>query len=238
MWQMKVSLIMPFYGKWEMTHQRLNELYKHIHPSVSMEIILINDKPDDKSCNGAVKWWEQMGAMKVRYFKNKENLGFGGSMNKGARKAKGKILIFFSNDVIVSGDFITQIIGALSVDKRRFIGNVVYTHDTGWNNLQMRNRKRVLFPYAEGYLLACTKDVWDDLGGFDSIYYPYDFEDLDASTMAIHRGYKLFALNSPFVWHMSGATIRQVNPRREEVTRENQQKFISKWSEILNEKER
>jgi GT2 family glycosyltransferase len=120
------------------------------------------------------------------------------------------------------------------VDNQRLIGNVVYEFDTGWNYLKMRNGKKVLFPYAEGYLLACTKDVWEDLGGFDPIYFPYDFEDVDISTMAIHKEYKLFALNSPYIRHLSGQTVSQVNPRREEVTRINQQKFISKWSKILD----
>jgi GT2 family glycosyltransferase len=230
---MKISLIMPFYGKWEMTHQRLNELYKFIHPAVNLEIILINDKPQDDEPNG-VGWWQKMGALKVRYFRNDENLGFGGSMNRGASKAEGDVLIFFSNDVVVSGDFVTQIIGALSVDSQRFIGNVVYDFDTGWNHLKMRDGKKILFPYAEGYLLACTKEVWEDLGGFDPIYYPYDFEDVDISTTALHKGYNLFALNSPYIRHLSGQTVSQVNPRREDVTRLNQQKFISKWSKILD----
>jgi GT2 family glycosyltransferase len=225
---------MPFYGKWDMTHQRLNELYKFIHPSVNMEVILINDKPDDETPNG-VGWWQKMGAMNVRYLRNKENLGFGGSMNLGASKAVSDILVFFSNDVVVTGDFITQIIGALSVDNQRLIGNVVYDFDTGWNYLKMRNGKKVLFPYAEGYLMATTKVVWEDLGGFDPIYFPYDFEDVDISTMAIHKKYRLFALHSPYIRHLSGQTVSQVNPRREEITRANQQKFIGKWSKILDE---
>jgi GT2 family glycosyltransferase len=231
---MKVSVIIPFYGKWELVHQRLNELYKFVHPATDMEIILINDKPEDKEPNG-VGWWQQMGAMNVRYFHNKKNLGFGGAMNKGARKAKGEALIFLSNDVVIGGDFVRDIIGALTVDNQRLIGNVVYTHDTGWNYLTMKNRKKTLFPYAEGYLLACTREIWEDLGGFDPIYYPYDYEDVDLSTQVIHKGYNLYALNSKYIRHMSGQTVRTVNANREETTRKHQKKFIEKWSKILDE---
>jgi GT2 family glycosyltransferase len=228
---MKVSLIMPFYGKWQMTHQRLMEIYQHVSPPTRMEIILINDNPDDREPNTA-GWWQQETRLKVRYFHNKKNLGFGGSMNKGAEKAKGDILIFFSNDVVVSGDFVAEIIGALTVDDQRFIGGRYLDFNTGWNHISI-NRKMTLFPYVEGWLIACTREVWEDLGGFDPIYYPYDYEDIDLSTMAIHKGYKLFGLSSKYLRHLSGVTIRNVNPYREGTTLENKQKFQTKWSEIL-----
>lgn len=233
---MKINIILPFYGKWELVHQRLNELYKFVHPSANLKVIIVNDKPDDNSANGAIKWWKDHMPLNIKYIHNDENLGFGGAMNRGAEEAKKGILIFLSNDVVISGDFIVEIIGALSEDNQQLIGDTLYDWDTGWNNLVMKDRKKILFPYLAGYLLACTNKVWSDLGGFDSIYYPYDYEDVDLSTTAIHKGYKLRALNSKYVRHISGATIRVVNPLREKVTLENQKKFISKWSEILGAK--
>ena len=229
---MRASLIMPFYGKWAMTHQRLGELYKFVNPSALKEIVLINDKPGDCK-RKEVAFWGNIDTMNIKYHHNKENLGFGGSMNKGAELATGKILVFFSNDVVVSGDFLTQIIGALSVDKRRFVGNILYDYPTGWNFLPIKLPGKTLFPYLGGDLLACTSKCWEELGGFDPIYYPYDFEDVDICTMAVHKGYKLFALNSPYVRHMSGTTIREVNSNRENITKKNQQKFIKKWKELL-----
>ena len=227
-----VSIVIPFYNNWTLTHQRMMELYTYV--SIPIEIILVNDCSADENVKGGMGWWKTQNKHRVICIDNPKNLGFGGSMNVGANRATEDILIFLSNDVQMFGDIVTPIVNVLEENALRLVGNEIYIGDTGWNVLNI-NGKRKLFPYLAGYLLACTKEVWKDLGGFDDIYAPYDVEDIDISTMATHKGYDLHALNMSFVYHMSGQTIRKVNPKREEVTRRNLKKFQEKWSKILKD---
>ena len=81
--------------------------------------------------------------------------------------------------------------------------------------------------------MCFTRDVWDDLGGFDPIYEKFDAEDVDISTMALIKGYTLRPLNSRKLHHMSGQTVRKYYPNREEYTRKNLKRFQKKWSRVL-----
>ena len=227
-----VSVIIPFYNRWELTHQRMMELYSHIHTPI--EIILVDDCSTD-DVSGGMGWWKTQSKHRVICIKTPKNLGFGGAHNHGAKRATGDVLIFLSNDVRVSGDFVSQLLKKLDDDENVLIGGRVLSYDTGWNLLQI-NGKPKLFPYCMGWLVACTKEVWGDLGGWDDIYAPFDYEDVDISAMAIHKGYKLVGLNSEFVLHdHPGATIHKIYGvgRREQITRRNQKSFIEKWSKIL-----
>jgi len=227
---MKVSIVIPFLGRWELVHNRINELYRFVSDPV--EIVLVNDFSQDESIDGAVAWWQQSKIPhSVVYVKNEQNLGFGGSMNKGCSVATGDVLILLSNDVEIHGNIVDTILSEIS-DEALF-GDVLYPTTTGWNVLNI-NGKQKLFPYLGGHLLACTRSVWDKLGGFDPIYGKFDFEDVCLSTTALFLGMKLVPLRLP-VSHMSGQTIRRLNPDRESYTIANRELFRIKWSGLLKD---
>jgi len=198
------------------------------------EVVLINDASTDADCDGGVAFW-QKGAFrhKLRYYKNTKNLGFGGSMNVGAKIAKGDVLVFLSNDVITTNDFVTGIKTALQPDDKVLIGGRIVYWPGGWNEFEHEGKKFVV-PYCEGWLLACTREVWDNLGGFDPRYGKYAVEDIDLSTTAISLGYKLVGLNSSHLKHLGGATAKYDEDRMK-ITTENKEKYIKKWQDRFEE---
>ena len=226
-----VSIIIPMFNNWHLTHQRMMELYKLV--DTPCEVILVDDCSTDENIAGAMRFWKvSQSKHSVITIKTPKNLGFGGAMNHGAKRATEDVYVFLSNDVQLLYDFVPDVLG--KIEERVLVGNELYIHDTGWNVLKINN-KPMLFMYLAGYFLACTKESWKELGGFDDIYSPFDYEDMDLSTTASHLGYKLIPLNSKMLLHASGQTIRQVRPDRESVTYRNQRRFIGKWSKILRE---
>ena len=223
-----ISVVMPFFNNWNLTHMRLMELWKHIHVH---EVVLVNDASTD-DVDKVVAWWQKETPLPITYIKNEKNLGFGKSMNRGVWTATGEIVVLLSNDVIVSGDFGIDV--RRVIELQTLVGNTLYDWDTGWNVFDMPDGKR-LFPYLGGYFLAAYKHDFLELGGFDDRYGKFDFEDVDLSTRAIYMDYELVPLNSPYLKHMSGQTVRKNYTDREKYTRENIEKFYSKWKKILYE---
>ena len=229
-----VSVIIPFFNNWHLTHQRMSELYSEI--STPLEIILVDDCSTDESIPGKMGWWRTQSKHRVKCIKTPKNLGFGGAMNHGARRgvATEEVLVFLSNDVKIAGDFVPLILQKLRDNENILIGDTFRNYDTGWNVMNI-NGKPKMFPYLEGYFLSCTKEMWIELGGFDPIFAPYDVEDIDLSTTALHKGYGLVPLNFRRLQHASGQTIRRINPDREAITKRNLKRFVKKWSEILKD---
>lgn len=224
-----VSIVIPFFNRWDLTHQRLMELYKFA-PDYC-EIVLIDDASTEQEVRNGIAWWQHSDFIrhKIRYFKNQENLGFGGSLNIGAKLAKGRIIVHLSNDVIVSGDVISNIVTMIGQDDKILVCGRIVDFPGGWNEFDIAG-SHVVVPYAEGWLLACTKTAWKSLGGFDPRYGKYDYEDMDLSVVALDKGFGIVALNSPLLQHMSGATIYHTDPNRQEHTQKNRIIFMEKWS--------
>jgi len=211
---------------------RLYEM--NIHLKEVCEIVLVNDASPDDSFEGNLAWWQNLKKHEVKYVKNPENLGFGGSMNRGAKKATSEFLIFLSNDVQVSGDFVSPVIQSLTENPERLVGGRIIDWPAGWNEFNTPQGK-VVVPWLEGWLLAATRTGWEELGGFDPIFGKFDVEDLDLSTRAAEIGYELVPLNLAFLRHMSGVTINSLNIDRMKITEENKAKYIEKWGNRLPE---
>jgi len=227
-----IAVVIPFYNKWTLTHQRLRELYNFIPPD-TIEIILINDASTELECETGIAWWQkQVQHHKIRYKKNKKNLGFGGSMNVGAKiaiKYEADIIVFLSNDVKIYGNFIAEMVSAFAEKPNSLMGGEVIYWDGGWNSFTIKGKKTVI-PYANGWLLACTSEVWATLDGFDSIYRRYDYEDIDLSTQALAKGYDIIGLNSKNVEHLhQGTTISTLGVDRMSHTKKNREIYKAKW---------
>jgi GT2 family glycosyltransferase len=229
-----VSIILPFYNHWEMTHQRLAEIYRHV--SEPVEIVLVNDCSTEPDCKSGIAWWQKsIQRHTIKYVWNKENLGFGGSHNRGFKASSGDIVIFLSNDVMINCDFVQTINGIIKENRDVIIGGRIVYWDSGWNTLILKGRETII-PYPEGWLIATTRELWDRIGGFDMAYGKFDAEDIDIGAWAIYNNIKIIPLNLPGLKHLSGRTIYEMYPNRMDYTKVNIEILKTKWTSLLEEK--
>lgn len=219
---MLISVILPFYNKFHLVHERLGEFLRFV-PVDDVEILLIDDGSTENVDSQVGFWQKQIGVHKIRYIKNEKNEGFGYSMNRGAEKATGDVLVFFSNDVVVNSDFISEISYLTAGDDKVLVGGQLMDFDTGWNRFGGK-----VITYLNGWILACTKKAWEELGGFDLRYGISDYEDVDLCFNAIQKGFHLVPLTQSRLRHLGGQTAGY-NPEREKRTIENRKKFVEKW---------
>lgn len=227
---MNTYVIIPHYNNWQLTHNRLHELYKHCKDSVS-EVIVVDDCSTDENTPGGLGWWAEFQVkydFKVSAIRTPQNLNFLGACNFGLADTVSKckpddIIILLSNDVEIRTDFVRQVTEKLGHGERALIGGILYSHDTGWNKFGDK-----VYPYLEGWLLATRSMDWQTLGGFDIRFAPSDFEDVDLSTLALKYEYELVALNNPGLHHIGGQSYGYTEERRKR-TEANRKKFEEKW---------
>ena len=222
------SIIIPYFNRFDLTHARLYELTTHV-PLENVEIVLMDDASTELDCQTGVTWWQKSSRHTIRYKRNKENLGFGGNCNEGAKIATGDILVFLSNDVIIHGDFLSPLIQLLAeVNGPALAGVQLVDWAGGWNEIPYNGGISIV-PYLAGWLLACTKTTWGQLGGFDPRFGLFDFEDMDVSTTAHLLGIPLVVLKTPYLQHISGATIQGLAIDRYSQTMKNKDIYHQKW---------
>lgn len=221
------SIIIPIYKNWKLCQTLLQDLLKHEKENID-EVIIVDDFSNDAEVDGGLEFWLESRLLPVTAIKTEVNGGFTISSNIGLKYADKTpnarhVTFLISSDVRFHGRFIEQAANIL-LNKKSLVGNRLISFDSGWNTFD-----GVTFEYLEGFFLACTSDGWRELGYFDQNYAPFDFEDLDLSTTAKKKGFKLESLNSPIIQHKGGGTIG-FNPTREAVTIRNKEYFKNKWT--------
>lgn len=218
-----LSIVIPVYNNWEMTHQLLFDIYKNLPQDV--EVVVVDDNSPKPDVISGLEWWQKsMMSGRLKIYSNEENLGFLRSSNFGVKKSTKNIVVLMNNDVRINDrNFCEKIISVIDSGSNPTLAGVdVYTHDTGWNKFGDK-----VFSYVGGWLLGFRKLDWEKFGGFDERYIPYDFEDVDISTTYLHNGGQLVSVNLDVV-HLGGQSYKY-SPEREKQTKINQKKFEDKW---------
>jgi GT2 family glycosyltransferase len=207
---MEISIIIPHYNRDDLTTRLYWSLAEHC--SKDPHILVMDDfstKPYENS-------W-------VVVARNAENLGFLKTCNLGLKLASGDIKVLISNDVLVTGDFIPQLEKVIKDSPLALVGNRMISFDSGWNRFGSK-----IYPFLEGWFLAASSEVWDELGGFDERYSPNDYEDTDLSTTAYSMGFPVISLDTPYLKHIGAQTLTY-GAEREKITLANKEKFRLKW---------
>ena len=186
-------------------------------------MLVYDNGSEDTEVITGLDWWKKSGLLPLRIVRTNKNRGFVGGCNSAISKVKEPAFVLLSNDIRIQEDIIPPIISLLKENPRNIVGGTLLDRDTGWNKFG-----DVVYPYLEGWMLAMLKSTWEDIGGFDKRYAPSDFEDVDFSTAALAKKYKLVALNSAKVRHIGGQTY-QYDSERSERTERNRERFKEKW---------
>ena len=214
----KVSIVIPFYNRWELTHQLLWDIYNQCRDVD--DVVVVNNGSTETH---GLSWWQDSKMLPLRVVSLVPNRGFLLGSNAGLKAAMGDVVALISNDVRIKGNLTGMLRVTYTLHPRVVSGGKLYTGDTGWNNFNGH-----IFPYLEGWMIAAGAEVWRELGYFDERYAPNDFEDVDLSTTARSKGLELVELPSGLAEHMGAQTL-PYGPARENLTKINQQKFKEKW---------
>lgn len=223
---MSVSIVIPHFENWTLTHSLLSDLYRHEKGNID-EVVLVNNGGNSDEVRMGQQYWVDtfrlLDTVKVNVINLKENVGFLLAANLGLKDAEGTIKILISNDVRIQGKFVLQTADHILSKGRKLVGQKLYLTNTGWNNFEGR-----IYQYLEGFFLATGFREWEELNYFDVDYVESDYEDIDISTKAVSLGYQLVPLNLPYLEHLAAQTYGYSDERLKR-TEKNREVFRSKW---------
>ena len=153
----------------------------------------------------------------------KEHNGFITAVNTGVNNAMGDIVILLNSDVYPQKDFITPLIRHFKDPQVFAVGCLEKSNENGKEILSGRNKawfeKGLVWHskadnmtdsstfWVSGGSGAFRKDLWEKLGGFDPLFNPFYWEDIDLSYRAKKAGYKVLFEPKSVVFHNHESTI-------------------------------
>ena len=247
----KASIIIPVYGKSSFTKMCIFSVVisKTIH---DYEIIVVNDKPDDDS----LETWK-FGNKYCTYLQNPENVGFIMTCNRGAEAASGDYLIFLNNDTYVLNNWLDALLQTFDdfpqvglVGSKLIYpdgtlqeaGGILWSDGSGWNYGKNQDADLPCFNYARevdycsGASIAIPKLLFNEIGGFDTLYRPAYCEDSDLAITVRSKGYSVIYQPLSILKHYEGITSgRDLTKGVKSYQVANFEKLYTKWREYFSE---
>lgn len=236
----KISVIIPNYNGRKLLEKNLPKVIENC-PGV--EIIVV----DDASTDGSQIYLKSQ-KPKINLIENSKNLGFAKTANKGAKFAKGDLILFLNTDVEVNSNFINIVLNYFKNKSIFAVGLADLSHES--NKVVTRGRGTAAI--SRGFLIhskrepKAGKTFWVSggsglfdkgkflqLGGFDDIFSPFYWEDIDLSYRAYKSGYRcIFEPNAKVRhFHEEGAIkTNYAKSRIKSISYRNQ--FIFFWKNI------
>lgn len=241
-----ISVIIPTYKNLNLL---LNNLSNNLKYLTNCQIIIVNDDPSQsikKEIDNLIV--NQKTKPKIILIENKKNLGFGKNVNLAVKKAKGKYLLLLNSDVVLKNkDYLFAIdyfkkdpkIFAVSFAQIEKDGSIVGKNRIFWykglyhhqkdNNLNLGENG-----WAEGGAAIFDKEKFIKLGGFDPLFSPFYWEDVDLSFQAKKNGYKIIFDPKIKVFHNHESTIGKYFSKNEIEKIAFRNQLIFTWKNINN----
>jgi len=204
---MKVSVVIPNWNGRSLLEKNLPAVLA-IRP---FEIIVVDDASPDDSINFLKENYPQ-----IKIIRHQKNLGFAAACNSGVKAAGGEIVVLLNLDVVPKKDALEKILPDFEDPK---VFAVSFNEPSwSWARIIWRNgfiehkpgsktQKTHISAWASGGSAAFRRSIWEKLGGFDEIYKPFYWEDIDLGYRAWRGGYKILWEPKAVVYHKHEAII-------------------------------
>ena len=243
-----VAIVIPVYNHVDMTLACLDSLARH-QSRWSFEVIVVDDGSHDLTQRlvGSIPG--------LRYLRSHENQGFIRSCNLGAGAAGADYVVFLNNDTIVQEHWLDELrdtfdfwpgaglVGSKLVwpnGRMQECGSLIYRDGSAENYGREGdpNDPRYCFAresdYVTGAAIMIQRGLFQQLGGFDEMYAPAYYEDVDLAFQVRQSGLRVIVNPLAVVMHCEGGTSGMdvsVGTKRYQVL--NHEKFWERWKPVL-----
>lgn len=220
-----VSVIVPVFNRAELTLACLRSLAAAQRRDLQVVVVDNHSTDETKALLARIR-----GATIIENDTNRHYLE---ACNQGAARAEGRHLLFLNNDATVLPETISAALAAFDRPAVAAVGARVIRPDGTlqeagsivWNDASTMGygvgedpgRWEYLYrrdvDYCSGVFLLTTRNVFEELGGFDAVYRPAYYEDADYCLRLKERGYRVIYEPGAIVFHAEHSSSDLVNAR-------------------------
>lgn len=245
--QPRLSVIVPIRGEARLVLRLVESLFRNT-PEL-FELILI----DDHSPDGTRAKLERFSGKdtRVRLFANEAQRGFAATVNRGLSAARGDAVIVLNADTVVTPNWSTWLWQHLTRAETAGAVGPMSNRVAGLQQLQPvdydQETLRGLDAFAErisqirpgfctgvarltGLCLAISRPALRRIGGFDTRFFPGNFEDDDWCMRLLAGGLIPYRADNVFIHHEGSKSFALEEQEYRELLELNWTRFKSKWN--------
>jgi GT2 family glycosyltransferase len=240
-----VTIGMSAFGNYQTTQEALNALLGSAEGD--FELLLVDDCSPDDTLSLFMETKRRHATTRVLSFD--KNLEYSGSLNAIFSHAKGRWILFLSNDIFVTPAYLRELFQIARSDLSfgivrgcsNFVDNGLASHNVVMPP-DVRSMEHVLAfadeyaarfhgqhlsdDFLTGDAFLVSRDVLDKIGTLDPMFYGY-FADHDFGIRAKGAGFKLVLATAAFAYHKRAANFEYLPKELRE------QKLQARWMKVF-----
>jgi len=218
--EVETSIVIPVFNQFPFTQACLASIQEH-QANECFEVIVVDDGSTDATAEALPR------IPGIVYLRSEATTGFIASCNRGAKRARGKYLVFLNNDTLVRADWLNALLDTFAEEPAAGIvgsklvypdgrlqeaGGIIWRDASGWNYGKSDDPGKPEYnylrevDYCSAAALMIPKTLFQSVGGFDPRYAPAYYEDTDLAFKVRQAGYKVLYQPLSEVIHYEGAT--------------------------------
>lgn len=212
--KLTVSIVIPNWNGKELLKKHLPVVIKN---SNGARIIVVDDCSTDGSLQFLKDYFPH-----ITVVEKEKHEGFASTVNSGVRTADTDIIILLNTDIEPENGYLEPLLSHFSdphvfavgcMDKSSENGKIVLRgRGIGWWEKGFYIHKRGEVNKADtswvsGGSSAFRRSIWNSLGGMDTLFNPFYWEDIDLSYRAVRKGYRILFESKSIVHHYHEAGI-------------------------------
>ena len=246
-----ISVIVPTLDGLPLLQQCLPPVLQDLAQNSPKSEILI---ADDGSADGSAAYVASLGEM-VRFCRNPAARGFATNVNQAARQARHEFLFLLNNDVLVTPGLMPKLmrhftapdvfaVSPSSLITKRGMSSYNEMPTRGfWQDGLIQTSQYPNPPtpppdgvqgtfHVSGGFSMVRRAMFETLGGFDEMFDPFYWEDVDLSLRARRRGWRLLHDAGAVVHHRHQATIMTRHSRDYVERMSWRNRFLMNWKHL------
>lgn len=209
-----VSIVIVTYGTSAVVVDTVASIVES-HPPMPFELIVVDNPHPHEGGRTAMEL--SLSTSGVRVVTPDRNLGFGGGCELGALHARSDVIAFVNPDVIVRPGWLEPLVAGVSEHDVAIVAPVLTNLDGSVQEAGQRllstgaTEPLVVVPevpttvdYASAACWVMRASVHEALGGFDPLYHPAYFEDVDLALRARSFGMRVVVEPAVRIVHLGG----------------------------------
>ncbi|OGH10398.1 MAG: hypothetical protein A2857_05245 [Candidatus Levybacteria bacterium RIFCSPHIGHO2_01_FULL_36_15] len=251
---MTIEIIIPNFNGHNLIKKNLPEILDVISGYKNVSLTLVDDGSEYNDFSNVRNFIENIKNkynIEIKIFRHDKNKGFSYAVNKGVFASKAELVVLLNTDVVPQKKFLDPVLKHFSKEKDLFgVGCMDKSIEEG--DVVLRGRgigvwEKGFLTHLKGDIDKSTtlwvaggsstirRDLFIKLGGFDVLYSPFYWEDIDLSYRAQKMGYKLiFEKDSVVVHKHEEGSIKGHYSSFEIKTIAYRNQFIFVWKNITD----
>jgi GT2 family glycosyltransferase len=238
----EISIVLPSWNGAEALAAHLPSVLEAARRAGSAEIVVSDDASDDGTAALLSARFPE-----ARLVRRPARGGFAPACNTGVDQARAPIVVLLNNDMEVEPDALVLLAEALEGTPAAFaaVPSIVRVSGGEEARTTLRFRRGVCSTaldgppgadpaYACGGAMAFRREEFLGLGGFDPLFAPFYWEDVDLSYRARKRGRRILFVGASRVVHDHGRTIGARFDRRHVARIYERNRLLFTWKNVTD----